>query len=60
MEENENSSKYVFFLGRIHGKQKMWSRIKFESGEIKMGINTILNEKCKFYNSQNIEGPEKI
>ena len=49
IEKNEKSSKYFFSLEKQRGKQKLWSKIKCENGDIKFDITSILNEQVKFY-----------
>ena len=47
--EYEKSNSYFFNLEKKRGKQKSWSKIKTESGNILTGIEHILREQVNFY-----------
>jgi len=49
--ENETCSKYFFNLEKQRAKNKLWTQIKTERGEIKSGINKILNEQVNHYST---------
>ena len=48
MTENETCSKYFFNLEKQRSKNKIWTQIVTENGEIKQGIDAILSEQLKY------------
>ena len=48
-EEGEKSSKFFFSQEKIHARSKLWNQIKDANGNIKLGINNILQEQVNFY-----------
>jgi exonuclease III len=59
IQENEKSTAFFLNLEKRNGKQKLWSKIKTESGEVKVGIENILKEQTRYYKklytSENID-----
>ena len=48
-EEGEKSSKFFFRQEKINTRNKLWHRIKGSDGQVKFGIDNILNEQRIFY-----------
>ncbi|WAR20722.1 hypothetical protein MAR_014696, partial [Mya arenaria] len=49
IQHNEKSSDFFFSLEKQRGKNKLWHHIKTDSGAIKYGIVSILEEQTKYY-----------
>ncbi|WAQ98940.1 YTX2-like protein, partial [Mya arenaria] len=49
IQHNEKSSDFFFSLEKQRGKNKLWHHIKTDSGTIKYGIVSILEEQTKYY-----------
>jgi hypothetical protein len=49
LKKTKNQRLIFFNLEQSRGKQKLWSKIRCDSGELKFGIENILEEQCKFY-----------
>lgn len=50
-EEGEKSSKFFFTQEKIHSRNKLWNQIKDKNGQIKLGINNILEAQTEFYSN---------
>ena len=48
-EEGEKSSKFFFSQEKTHSRKKLWNQIKNAKGEIKIGIDNILEVQVDFY-----------
>ena len=49
--ENETCSKYFFNLEKQRSKNKIWTHIKTESGQVRHGIDAILEEQVNYFSS---------
>jgi exodeoxyribonuclease III len=48
-QKSEKSTKYFFELEKTHAKNKLWNRIKDENGQVREGLDNIIDEQIKFY-----------
>ena len=48
-EEGEKSSKFFFSAEKIHGRNKLWHRIKDSNGVSMLGIDNILKIQATFF-----------
>jgi len=48
-EEGEKSTKFFFSQEKVRSRSKLWHQVKDKNGNIKIGINNILDEQVSFY-----------